>query len=69
MFSYNDYKNWLIKNYLSDLDKQSIFEKYRINYIGIAYFQYYQTAGADVEATVKKVDVDDILTPPLSWWR
>ena len=40
------------KNYLFDLDKLDIFEKYRSNYIGIVYLQHYQTAGADVEATV-----------------
>ena len=39
-----------IKNYLSDLDKLDIFEQYGSNYVGIAYFQHYQTAGEDGEA-------------------
>ena len=36
-------------NYLSNLDKLDIYEKYRSNYIGIAYFQYYQTSGEDAK--------------------
>ena len=49
-----------IKNYWSDLDKLDIFEQYGSNYVGIAYFQHYQTAGADVEAALK----DGIWPPP-----
>ena len=44
---------WPTLQYLFDLDKLDIFEKYRSNYIGIVYFQHYQTAGADVEEALK----------------
>ena len=42
-----------MKNYLSDLDKLGIFKKYGSNFIDRAYIEHYQTAGADVEATLK----------------
>ena len=41
-----------LKNYLSDLDKLDIFEQYGSNYVDIASFQHYQTAGTDVEAAL-----------------
>ena len=40
--STNLFKIEYIKNYLPDLDKLDLFEKYRSNYIGIAFFQNYQ---------------------------
>ena len=35
------------------MDKLDIFEQYGSNYVTVAYFQHYQTAGADVEAALK----------------
>ena len=52
----NNIHVYQIKNYLSDLDKLDIFEQYGSNYVGIASFQHYQTAGADVEAALKRWD-------------
>ena len=53
-----------LKNYLSDLDKLDIFEQYGSNYVGIASFQHYKTAGADVEAA-PKIEKSHLLGLPL----
>ena len=38
------------------MNKLDIFEHYGSNYVGIASFQHYKTAGADVEAALKRWD-------------
>merc|ERR1712082_279130 len=53
-----------LKNYLFDLDKLDIFEQYGSNYVGIASFQHYKTAGADVEAA-PKIEKSHLLGLPL----
>ena len=37
---------------MSNLQKLDIFEQYGSNYVDIASFQHYQTAGTDIEAAL-----------------
>ena len=71
MIIHNILHIYQIKNYLSDLDKLDIFEQYGSNYVGIASFQHYQTAGADVEAALKRWDFSIFgaaSTSPMAQW-